>query len=189
MCPIQQKNWVPFWSVILCALKRFHFQVWYIYMPREQVSWRVKMQFFQDPFLWFIMWSESYEREREREIAIYIMALSYTQLEKLNGLKPLHVRLNLEFDMVKIKRVFCNFMNCCWKQNNTHAGTRIAVVCKNSYNCNNVRVMLNYSTCKQEFWSWNPNVLIHILLHIFWVQIFGTIFRPWKEQLGKASPN
>jgi len=53
-------------------------------------------------------------REREREIAIYIMALSYTQLEKLNGLKPLHVRLNLEFDMVKIKRVFCNFMNCCW---------------------------------------------------------------------------
>jgi hypothetical protein len=101
----------------------------------------------------------------------------------------LHVRVNLEFDMVKIKRVFHNFMNRWWKQNNnTHAGTRIAVVSKNSYNCNNVRVMPNYSTCKQEFWSWNPNVLIHILLHIFWVQILGTIVRPWYEQLGKASP-
>jgi len=43
------------------------------------------------------------EREREREIAIYIMALSYIQLEILNGLKPLHVRLNLEFDMVKLR--------------------------------------------------------------------------------------
>jgi hypothetical protein len=51
------------------------------------------------------------EREKKRQIAIYIMMLSYTQLEKLNGLKPLHVRVNLEFDMVKIKRVFHNFMN------------------------------------------------------------------------------
>ncbi len=116
MCPIQQKNWVPFWSVILSAQKRFHFQVWYIYIYAKGTSFLESQNaiFSRPIFVIHHVIRKLWEREREREIAIYIMALSYTQLEKLNGLKPLHVRLNLEFDMVKIKRVFCNFMNCCW---------------------------------------------------------------------------